>query len=37
MLIIDSEKFNKKSFLHEQIKIHFSRVKPEAFIRDLSN
>ena len=36
MLIIDTEKKknNKKSFIHERVKIHFSKVKLKTLIRD---
>ena len=37
MLIIDIEKNNKNSKILEQMKIHFSKVKREDFIRNLSN
>ena len=36
MLIIYSKK-NNNTQMHGKIKIYFSRVKPEASIKDLSN
>ena len=34
---MNSEKKTAKNKIYDQIKIYFSRVKPEAFIRDPPN